>query len=69
MAPPKQPRTAFICFTDAKKNSILSAGGNDKDLLHTVAAEWKLMSDRDRGYWEEEAREDKLRYVTLLLVV
>jgi len=54
-----------MCFTDAKKKEILNANGatKKKDILKIVAVEWKKLSDRDRAFWDEEARNDKVRYV------
>lgn len=34
-----------------------------KDVLKIVAEEWRNLSDRDRAFWDEEARNDKVRYV------
>jgi HMG (high mobility group) box len=55
-----------MCYTDAKKKEILGSATNAKEkeeTLKTVAAEWRLLSDRDRAYWDEVARNDKVRYV------
>ena len=61
--PPKPPRSAFMCFTDAKKKELLIANSSAKkqDILKTVAAEWSKLTDRDRAFWDEEARNDKVR--------
>lgn len=68
LVPPQPPRSAFMCFTDAKKKELLGSFNNPKDkeeILNTVATEWRLLSDRDRAYWDEVARNDKVRYVAL----
>lgn len=56
-----------MCYTDAKKKEILNAATNatEKEVLKTVAAEWRALSDRDRANWDEVARNDKVRYVAL----
>jgi len=61
--PPKPPRSAFMCFTDAKKLEVLGSkiATEDKEVLKIVAVEWRQLSDRDRAYWDEEARNDKVR--------
>jgi len=33
------------------------------DILKIVAREWKSLSDKDRAHWDEEARNDKVRFV------
>lgn len=62
-SPPKAPRSAFMCFTDAKKEEIKQRFGvtENDDLLKLVAAEWRRLSDNERAYWDEEARNDKVR--------
>jgi len=32
-------------------------------ILKIVAEEWRKLSDRERAHWDEEARNDKVRYV------
>jgi len=62
--PPKPPRSAFMCFTDAKKKELLERDGlpqNKKEVLNLVASEWRKLSDGDRAFWDEEARNDKVR--------
>ena len=63
--PPKAPRTAFICFADAKKEEILQRHNltQTRGILKLVSDEWRLIDDRERAYWDEEARNDKVRYV------
>ena len=62
--PPKPPRSAFICFSDAKKKEIMArhSMGQTKDILKLVADEWRALSTRERAFWDEESRNDKLRY-------
>ena len=69
-SPPKPPRSAFMCFTDAKKQEILgrNQNHNDDDILKIVAIAWKGLNERERAFWDEEARNDKLRYVLILLL-
>ena len=64
-SPPKPPRSAFMCFTDAKKTEIMSQHGVQKKdvILKMVANEWKSLSASARTHWEEEARNDKIRFV------
>jgi hypothetical protein len=54
-----------MCFTDARKKEILSRENAPKsnEVLKIVAEEWKQLSDRERAYWDEEARNDKVRFV------
>jgi len=61
---PKAPRSAFMCFTDTKKKEMLAKASvqkNDPVILKTVAQYWRALTDRDRAYWDEEARNDKVR--------
>jgi len=64
-SPPQPPRSAFICFRDAKIKAFQAQ--NDKvntiDVLQLAAEEWNRLSPRERGMWDEAARDDKLRYV------
>lgn len=85
-SPPNAPRSAFMCFTDAKKSEIIARhhqhqqqqqagqpggreGGenvtssslNKSDILKLVADEWRRLSDKERSFWDEEARNDKVR--------
>ena len=64
-SPPKPPRSAFICFSDSKKKEILERSDrlNTKDLLKLVAEDWRGLSPNERAFWDEEARNDKVRYV------
>mmetsp|Transcript_41914 Transcript_41914/g.47432 ORF Transcript_41914/g.47432 Transcript_41914/m.47432 type:complete len:308 (-) Transcript_41914:5945-6868(-) len=55
-----------MCFKDNKKKEIMKKKGINKDnddLLQTFATAWKELSDKDRAYWDEEARNDKVRFV------
>lgn len=65
--PPQPPRSAFMCFTDAKKVVLLGRNNlpqKKKELLKIVATEWRKLSARERAFWDEEARNDKVRYVS-----
>ena len=55
-----------MCFTDAKKTEIMSQHGVQKKdvILKMVANEWKSLSASARTHWEEEARNDKIRFVS-----
>ena len=35
----------------------------NKEILKIVATAWKELSEKDRAYWDEEARNDKVRFV------
>jgi hypothetical protein len=61
--PPQPPRSAFICFTDARREEIVRSPGlkDHDDILKILAEEWRLLSDNERAYWDEEARNDKVR--------
>ena len=66
LTPPQPARSAFMCFSDLKKDEILQKHGmsrNHEDILNLVADEWKKLSDKDRAYWDEQSRNDKVRYV------
>jgi hypothetical protein len=63
---PTLPRSAFMCFKDNKKREIMAKQSNtesEKKILQIFAREWRKLSDKERAYWEEQAREDKLRFV------
>jgi len=68
---PKPPRSAFMCFTDAKRKEMSEHGSSEKDVLRLVAKEWRELSAGERADWDEVAREDKVRYVdgSLLLII
>jgi HMG (high mobility group) box len=53
-----------MCYTDAKKRQILTQNESqkDEDVLKIVAIAWKELDDAERAYWDEEARNDKVRY-------
>lgn len=36
---------------------------NDKKVLGICSIEWNKLSQKDRAMWEEEARNDKVRFV------
>ena len=69
--PPKPPRSAFMCYTDAMKEELTTSGGTidvtEEKILNNVAAKWKSLTDRQRAEWEEVSRQDKVRYVIELL--
>lgn len=64
--PPKAPRSAFICFRDSKRQEILKKHGISKgsdNTLKSYALKWRKLSPSERGHWDEQARNDKLRFV------
>ena len=69
--PPKPPRSAFMCYTDAMKEELMKSERmtdiTDEKILNTVAAKWKSLTDRQRAEWEEVSRQDKVRYDMVLL--
>ena len=60
-SPPQPPRSAFICFRDAKIKAFQAQ--NDKvntiDVLQLAAEEWNRLSPRERGMWDEAARSEE----------
>lgn len=63
---PGPPRSAFICFKDHKKKEIKAKNrtvDDRDDTLGNVAGEWRKLTDKERAYWDEQAREDKVRFV------
>ena len=55
-----------MCFKDNKKKEVMKKEGiakDNDDLLKIFATAWKILSDKDRAYWDEEARNDKVRFV------
>ena len=55
-----------MCFSEVKREEILHKHGmsrNHDEILNVVADEWKKLSDKDRAYWDEQSRNDKVRYV------
>lgn len=64
LIPPKPPRSAFMCFADAKKKEILVLNNKvqkEEDVLKIVAVAWRNLDESSRAYWDEEARNDKVR--------
>jgi HMG (high mobility group) box len=53
-----------MCFKDAKMKEILTGQkiGNAENVLKNVAGAWNQLDERERAYWDEEARNDKVRY-------
>ena len=62
---PKAPRSAFMCFTDEKRKEIMEQNPNQmpksSEVLNIVAKQWRKLSPRERAYWDEAARNDKVR--------
>jgi hypothetical protein len=55
-----------MCFKDSKRREIMAKQSNnesEKKILQIFSQEWRKLSGKERAYWEEQAREDKLRYV------
>jgi len=55
-----------MCFKDNKKKEIMKREGITKDnddLLKIFATSWKSLSEKEKAYWDEEARNDKVRFV------
>lgn len=66
VSPPKPARSAFMCFSDAKYKEIAAREGKKhakSEMIKLVAAAWRELSDQERAFWDEEARDDKLRFV------
>lgn len=42
---------------------LKNPGVSKDDILKIVAEEWKQLTDEDRAYWDEESRDDKVRFV------
>ena len=65
--PPKNCRSAFMCFTDAKKKELMKEKGisfdNDNLLRDVFAKAYKELSEKEKAFWDEEARNDKVRFV------
>lgn len=62
---PKTPRSAFMCFTDAKKKELYEKDSSQSkgNILKLVAKQWRELSASERAYWDEESRNDKVRFV------
>eukprot|EP00978_Attheya_sp_CCMP212_P038749 scaffold195140_cov31-Attheya_sp.AAC.2 len=54
---PQPNKTAFMCFSNAKEGEIREKMGSSTSI---VAEGWKRLSNEERHYWSEVAREDKL---------
>jgi hypothetical protein len=52
-----------MCFTDARKKELPDQNGlkSKRDTLKLVANQWRDLSPRERAFWDEEARNDKVR--------
>lgn len=70
LSPPEAPRTAFMCFMEAKQQRISEENNNssstqmkqNSDSYRLVAEEWRKLSHQERAIWDEAARKDKLRF-------
>lgn len=62
ISPPKPARSSFMCFSDAKQKEFASDPSiNKKEVIQLVAEAWRALSSKERAYWDEEARNDKMR--------
>lgn len=61
----KAPRTAFKCFSDAKQSEIMEQNPSCElnTILTITAQQWNQLSAKERSFWNEESRNDKVRYV------
>lgn len=69
---PKRPLTSYNFFFREQRKKILEERSRHPDLCKeedffsslgkTVAMRWKEISDAERGYYEELARADRVRY-------
>lgn len=51
-----------MCFSDAKQKEFASDPSiNKKEVIQLVAEAWRALSSKERAYWDEEARNDKMR--------
>jgi hypothetical protein len=61
-----------MCFSDANMTDIIAQQTNVKenaDILKLVAVQWRKLNAHDRAFWDEEARNDKVRYVEIVVMV
>jgi hypothetical protein len=58
-----------MCFADAKKRDLMISNANAQtgEILQMEAVEWNKLTSRDIAFWEEEARNDKVRCVGFFL--
>ncbi|GKY92361.1 hypothetical protein MPSEU_000207000 [Mayamaea pseudoterrestris] len=66
LGPPMAPRSAFVCFADARKEEMRNSHPNvsvENEILTIVASEWRGLDESVRASWDEVARDDKVRYV------
>mmetsp|Transcript_16017 Transcript_16017/g.24044 ORF Transcript_16017/g.24044 Transcript_16017/m.24044 type:complete len:427 (-) Transcript_16017:189-1469(-) len=62
--PPPPPRTAFMIFSDSTNSQSKGTSQNSKDINLNVDAErWRVLSPNEKSFWEDQAREEKLRYI------
>lgn len=61
----KKPRTSYLCYStdpSIRKKYSKKAGGDIKELMRILGAQWKKMSNDEKQPYIELAEEDKLRY-------
>jgi hypothetical protein len=61
----KKPRTSYLCYsTDPaiRKKYSKKAGGDIKELMRILGAQWKKMALEEKQPYVDLAEEDKLRY-------
>jgi hypothetical protein len=68
---PKACRSAFMCFTDAKKKELLAEKNvhEKENILKIVARAWRALTSGERADWDEASRQDKERYVLFFNLV
>lgn len=61
---PKKPRSAYIFFCEDMRETVKKENPDlsGKDILRELGARWKTLTAEDKEQYEEQNKEDKVRY-------
>ncbi|KAJ0049380.1 hypothetical protein Pint_15020 [Pistacia integerrima] len=59
---PKHPMTAFFLFTNERRAALLAENKNVLEVAKITGEEWKNMTEKERGPYEELAKKNKEKY-------
>ncbi|TMW56088.1 hypothetical protein Poli38472_008736 [Pythium oligandrum] len=61
----RKPRSAYVLFSIDRRHEVKSSmhtGATMVEVMQTLSAMWKVMSDEQKAPWVEASKEDKARY-------
>ena len=61
---PRKPRSAYHFFAETRRPALLAASASMVEMSKAIAAEWREVSDDERASCEQQAADDRKRYVS-----